>query len=94
MIWGTTIGRGFDNMRGVTPVLPTTDATKRIAAELRSVRGRANISVAEVVRLAGTSKDRTYDIFNGRVSPTVDELARICDVMHVHLALLIRNALP
>lgn len=75
----------------MTAPQPISDTTKRIASDLRSARGRANVSVAEVIRLTGTSKDRTYGIFNGLVSPTIDELVAICGVFHLELAELVRG---
>lgn len=76
-------------MRAVQPV---NELTERVAAELRSARGRADISKARVVRDAGTSKERTYGIFEGKISPTVAELYAICKVLGVSVSEVIVSA--
>lgn len=74
-VWGATCNDGRVDTVG--------DVTQRIAAELRAARGRENVSVAAVVRATGASRQRLYDIFNGRISPTVDEMVVLCRYFHV-----------
>jgi hypothetical protein len=52
--------------------------TQRVAMILREALGRDKISVAEVIRATGASKQRTYDLVNGDISPTIDEFVAIC----------------
>lgn len=45
---------------------------------LREALGRDKITVADVIRATGGSKQRTYDLINGDISPTIDEFVAIC----------------
>lgn len=61
----------------------TGEVTERIAVVLREAQGRDKTHVAAVIRATGLSRSRVYDVFNGKISPSVVELIILC--RHFHL---------
>lgn len=67
-------------------------ANKAIAAELRAVRARADMTQRQVYELAGISRSTYLRYENNERDITVDSLAAICKALGISVGDLIRNA--
>lgn len=82
-------------MGGVPRVIPPDPALlerrRRIAAQIREARLRANLSQQDIVTRTGIDRSAYQDIEHGRASPRVDTLLRIADAIGVPAAELVQE---
>jgi len=64
-------------------VLVKSDVKYKFGGKIRAIRERKNITLKEVARLAGVSESLVSQIERNKVSPSIDTLLTIADVMDI-----------
>lgn len=64
-------------------VLVKSDVKYKFGGKLRAIRERKNITLKEVAKLAGVSESLVSQIERNKVSPSIDTLLTIADVMDI-----------
>lgn len=67
---------------------PTTSPIHPLLAEIDRVREEAGISRTEFAARAGFTSPSLSRIMNGKVSPTLETVTRLCDALNVQTILV------
>ena len=73
--------------------LPVDRLTEALAAELRAERGRSRISQTTIAAAIGRSQSYVSHTLNGQLSPSIDELVVICDLLGIRADELLARVL-